>query len=330
MDYKKGMAAGTAFTAGLLAAALGGLTARFYAGGKRADNMWEESRYPRLEGLGEVKELTVLPLIDWYTDRDDLSGEAGVSYLVHAGDKVILMDTGFNARDEDPSPLLRNMEALGVDIGDIDLIFISHPHVDHMGGMSMPRKHTFAISGKQRDLKGIPAYAPVPLYHPTADIRVVEQPQILAPGVASTGTICRQMFFMGWTPEQSLAVNVEGKGIVLVVGCGHPTIQRIVARAEMLFEEPIYGIVGGLHYPVEQSRMVKAGLPVQRLLGTGKAPWNPVNHGDVEDAISFIKERDPQLVALSPHDSCDWSVGAFRDAFGEAYREVLVGREIRF
>lgn len=328
MDYKAGIAVGTAGAAGLLSAALGGLTLRFLSGRKRADRVWEDSRLSRLDDMGSVERLSVLPLIDWYTAGGELVGEAGVSYLVRAGGTTILMDTGFNANWEHPSPLLRNMDTLGVDMGGIDMIFISHPHVDHMGGMAMPRKHTFAISGERQDLHGIPTYAPVPLYHPTSRVEVVEQPRVLAPGVASTGTIPRQLFFLGWTPEQALAVNVEGKGIVLVIGCGHPTIQRLLERADELFEEPVYGIIGGLHYPVERSRMVRAGLPIQRLVGTGKYPWDPVDREDVFEAIALIKKRGPRLVALSAHDSCDWSIGAFRDAFGDSYRELLVGREI--
>jgi len=41
---------------------------------------------------------------------------------------------------------------------------------------------------------------------------------------------------------------VEDRGIVLIVGCGHPTVEKIVARAEALFDQPVVGIVGGLHY----------------------------------------------------------------------------------
>jgi hypothetical protein len=33
-------------------------------------------------------------------------------------------------------------------------------------------------------------------------------------------------------------------------------------------------------------------------------------------------------VTLSPHDSCDWTLRAFRRAFGEAYQELIVGQEI--
>jgi hypothetical protein len=33
-------------------------------------------------------------------------------------------------------------------------------------------------------------------------------------------------------------------------------------------------------------------------------------------------------VAISAHDSCDWTLAAFKDAFGDRCREVVVGREI--
>ncbi|MBL7063478.1 MAG: MBL fold metallo-hydrolase [Anaerolineae bacterium] len=313
---------------GLAAAAAGGLVARFHLGRQRADKAWAAARYPKLEDVGTVKHLTILPLIDWYTARDDLAGEPGVSYLVRADDTTILFDVGFNQQGEHPSPLLRNMAALGVDVAEIDALVISHAHSDHLGGTSHQMHKSFALSGQPVDLKGIPAYVPEPLSNPTAQVTVVDGPRIIAPGVASMGPISRQLFFFGWTPEQSLAVNVEGKGIVLIVGCGHSTLQRIVDRAEMLFDEPLYGLVGGLHYPVTASREAILGLPAQMFLGTGKWPWTPVNRQDVETAIAYLQRRNPQLVALSAHDSCDWSLEAFRGAFGAAGQDLLVGKEI--
>ena len=314
--------------AGLGLAAVGGLVARFHLGRRRADRVWASARYPKLKDVGTVKRLTILPLIDWYTAREGLIVEAGVSYLVRADDTTVLFDVGYNTRSEHPSPLLRNMAALGVDVADVDALVISHAHEDHVGGISHMMQHTFALSGQPVDLKGIPAYVPLPLSNPTAQVTVVDGPRVIAPGVASMGTIPRQMFFFGWTLEQSLAVNVEGKGIVLIVGCGHPTLQRIVDRAEMLFDEPVYGLVGGLHYPVTASREVKFGLPLQRLLCTGKWPWDPITRQDVEAAIAYLQRRNPQVVALSAHDSCDWSIEAFRQAFGAAYEDLLVGKEI--
>ena len=313
---------------GLVLAAVGGLAARFYLGRRRADRMWAAARYPKLKDMGTVKRLSILPLIDWYTASDELVGEPGVSYLVRADDTTILFDVGLNERGEHLSPLLRNMAALGVEGTDIDMVVISHAHEDHLGGMSHMMRRTFALSGQPVDLKGMPAYVPVPLSNPTARVTVVDGPRVIAPGVASMGPIPRQLFFFGWTPEQSLAVNVEGKGIVLIIGCGHPTLQRIVDRAEMLFDEPICGLVGGLHYPVTGARTVMLGIPVQKIAGTGKLPWRPITRDEVQQAIAYLQPRNPQLVAVSPHDSCDWSIEAFRRAFGGAYQNVRVGEEI--
>jgi len=157
---------------------------------------------------------------------------------------------------------------------------------------------------------------------------VVEGPRCIATGVITTGPIANQDFLFGWTLEQSLAFNGEGKGIVIVIGCGHPGVDRIMDRTEMLLDAPIHGVVGGLHYPVTASRWMAGRVPMQKIFGTGKWPWDPVGPKDVKKGIAAIGRRQPKLVALSGHDSCDWSLDAFRKAFPDTHQEVRVGREI--
>ena len=328
IDLKRVATIGSAAVGGLATAAFLGLSARFYLGRRDVERSWVADSPSRLPGVGAVERLQILPLVDWYAVREDLAREAGVSYLLRTEKSTVLFDAGLNERKEHPSPLLRNMDALGVSVGDIDAVVISHAHADHVGGLNNQLKGSFGLSGGPVDLRGVPAYAPVPLSNPTSPVTVVQGPRVVAPGVASMGTIPRQDFFLGRTLEQSLAINVAGRGLVLVVGCGHPMVQRIVERAETLFEEPVYGIVGGLHFPVTGSRLVTAGLPMQRILGTGKWPWDPVDRDEVAQAVAFLKRHGLRLVALSPHDSCDWSLDYFREAFGNACEDVLVGWEI--
>ena len=90
---------------------------------------------PALAGLGTAKSLSILPLIEFYTGGPGLAGEPGVSYLVTVDGMKILFDVGRNVSEEHPSPLLRNMEALGLSPADIDAVFISHCHLDHVGGI---------------------------------------------------------------------------------------------------------------------------------------------------------------------------------------------------
>jgi 7,8-dihydropterin-6-yl-methyl-4-(beta-D-ribofuranosyl)aminobenzene 5'-phosphate synthase len=316
---------------GLTVSVIGALSVRFHLGRRCADCAWTTTYYPKLGDVGTVKRLSILPLVDWYTAPNSgktLVGEAGVSYLIRADDTTILFDVGLNARGEHPSPLLRNMATLEVSLEEVDYIFISHLHLDHVGGRAYQRAHTCGLSEERLNLDGVTAFVPVPMTHPTARVEVEEEPRVIAPGIITLGPIPRQLFFLGWTPEQSLAVNVEGKGIVLIIGCGHSTIQHIVDRAEGLFDAPLYGVIGGLHYPVTASRLTRFGLPLQRILGTGKWPWDPINRDDVAAGIEYLQGRQPRLVALSPHDSCDWSLGAFRRAFGGAYRNLQVGEVI--
>jgi 7,8-dihydropterin-6-yl-methyl-4-(beta-D-ribofuranosyl)aminobenzene 5'-phosphate synthase len=308
-------------------------TKQLDAGKASAAQELADMKISRLSPFGSVKSLSILPLVDFYAEKPDLKTEAGVSYLIRADETAILLDTGLNAKKEHPSPLLHNMEKLGVSEKEIDMIFFSHLHLDHVGGMKNQKDKTFSLSQGSVELGSIPVYAPAPVtasaFNPGPEPRVIREPAVLKPGIASIGVIPRFLFLMGYTPENALAVNVDGKGIVLIIGCGHQTIERIIERAKQLFDEPIYAIIGGLHFPVTGGRIMIGPVNIQRVVGADRPPWRGLNKTDVESAIGAIKAVSPKIVALSAHDSCDWSIDRFRQAFGEAYMDLKVGREIR-
>jgi 7,8-dihydropterin-6-yl-methyl-4-(beta-D-ribofuranosyl)aminobenzene 5'-phosphate synthase len=306
----------------LIGAALVALMFRFRRYQQRADEVWDSFK-PQPLDLEPVEHLTVTPLIDARAAGAELAGEAGVSYLVEAGDARVLFDLGLNARGEMPSPLQRNAAALGVDLEAVDAVVISHRHLDHVGGFRAQRAHSFELPADRLEQADVPVYLPEPLQHPTADVQVVERPQRIAPGVATIGPIARALFLMGWTPEQALAVNLAGKGIVLIVGCGHQGVQHIVERAEALFDEPLYGLVGGLHFPVTASA-------VQRIAGADRPPWEPLTKDDVHEVMRYLQNKGLKRVALSPHDSCDWTLSAFQETWGSDFEVVTVGRRIEF
>ena len=126
------------------------------------------------------------------------------------------------------------MQTLGIGSDDFDTIVISHNHVDHVGGMNWMRQETFSLGTEQIDLTGKRAFTPVPMTYPGLAPVHTEEPTVIAEGVATTGTIPRQLF-IGWVEEQALAVNVTGKGLVLIVGCGHQTVPKLVSRAQTVF-----------------------------------------------------------------------------------------------
>ncbi|PKM81978.1 MAG: MBL fold metallo-hydrolase [Firmicutes bacterium HGW-Firmicutes-14] len=298
---------------------------KFISNQKLAETAWNEYKPQKIEDLGTVKDLKIMPLIDYYTNSDNLTGEPGVSYLITAGDKKILFDVGYNMKSEHPSPLLRNMEQLGADTKDIDTVVISHNHIDHTGGLKAKKQNTFLLSGEAVDLKHVQAFVPEEMSHATAQIEVTQKPKKIAEGIATTGTIDRAIWMMGITPEQALAVNVEGRGLVLIVGCGHQKAERIIKRTKDLFSIPIYAVIGGLHYPVENSRMK---FNMQKFIGTGKLPWQRIGKDEVEEAVAELEKTDLSVVGISAHDSCDWTLNRFREVFRDRYVDVVVGQEI--
>jgi hypothetical protein len=47
---------------------------------------------------------------------------------------------------------------------------------------------------------------------------------------------------------------------------------------------------------------------------------------DVEKAILYLKEKGLKWVALSAHDSCERTLGAFQNAWGAGFEVVTVGQ----
>ena len=304
------------------------LLTRFYRGKRKAEKYWRESGVGEITGLGTTKSLAILPLIDWYTSSEGLKGEAGVSYLIKTDANSILFDVGYNVEQNDPSPLLHNMKQLGISMDDFDTIVISHNHCDHVGGTKWEKRKSFSLTTHQVNLEGKVVYTPIPMTYPGLNPICTEAPTVIATGVATIGVIPNQDFLLGWILEQALAVNVGGKGIVVIMGCGHQTLSKIIKRAEALFEEPIYGVIGGLHYPVTDSREKMMGIKIQKYAGTCRLPWKPITMGNVQKSIDCLKKLNPRVVGLSAHDSCDASIAAFRNAFPNAYRDIKVGEEI--
>ena len=299
---------------------------------KRVDREIAETRVDKLTDSGSVKTLTVLPLVDYFAAGEDLKTEAGVAYHIVADGTTFLLDVGANGRKEHPSPLLHNMEKLEKRLEDLDFLFISHVHLDHVGGMREQKAREFSLSAGPVALPAIPVYAPEPITpsvkNPGPRVQVIREPCALADGVFSIGTIPRALYLLGYTCENSLAVRIEGKGIALIIGCGHQTIERILERTGALFDDPIYAIIGGLHLPGGGGRLKIGPIDIQPLVGSDRVPWKKMNLDDTRVAIEAVKKANPSIVALSPHDSSDASLELFRQAFGDRFQVLKVGQPI--
>lgn len=312
----------------LAALVVGGMDVRRSRAAAVIEADWRAERVPRVRNLGSTRTLEVLPLVNWHARSPDLATEPGVSYLVRTDSTTILFDAGLNRSGDRPSPLERNMSKLGVAPGEIDAVFASHRHRDHVGGVAHERSGTLSIGASDAKLAGRPLLAPVPLGHTAMQTVVLSRPQRIAESVATTGPIARALF-AGRVEEQALVVNVEGRGLVVIVGCGHQTVPKLLQRIDDAFDEPLYGIVGDLHYPVPHGRLSLWGIDVQRRLASGDGLFRPIDEAGVASDLDRLAARQLGLVALGRHDTSDEVIDRFAARFGPRFRRMEVGTPIR-
>lgn len=260
--------------------------------------------------LAATSRLEIIPLYEEAGGSGSLQWGHGVSYLIRTDSTTVLLDVGNNPDQLPDAPFMQNMQALGIEWDEVTRIVISHPHPDHISGTKAWQNRTVAMG----DLKLPEVLGDRLLFVPTPvavkNAIHVTIPTLVAPDVATTGVITYPEVFpiSLLTPkgsEQALVVHVAGEGLVLITGCGHPGLEKLVERAEMLYGQTVIGVVGGLHY------------------GNAAAQ-------ELEPHIQFLQSRQPELVALSPHDSSPEVLAAFEGAFPGAYQHIVTGEAIRF
>jgi len=252
--------------------------------------------------------------------------EPGISYLLQTDTGVMLYDVGFGA---DRGTLEHNASKKGITFHNIDALAISHLHPDHMGGLQASRKKQVRIPDSLGDPNGKPCYLPATGKAEKFTPVIVSEPQVLSAGIASIGPLARSLFFFGFTEEQALLVNIKNKGLVVITGCGHPTLPVIMEMVAKLSPEPIYAIIGGLHFPITQSRGEMMGIQPQMILGTGLQPWKRLNKEDLIKTIETINFMNPRFVYLSAHDSCDYAIEMFQERLAAKTEILLAGASYR-
>lgn len=181
-----------------------------------------------------VKNSSITVICDNYATRDDLETSWGFSCLIKHGGKNILFDTG-----GDGVVLSKNMAKLDIDPASIDLLMISHQHWDHTGGIYyvLNAKHNMPVcvpySFSTRFKEDMKRYG--------AELIEVKKAQEISPGFYSTGDM------KGLIREQA-ALLQSSVGTVVITGCAHPGIVKIVKTAKTILpdDDPALAM-GGFH-----------------------------------------------------------------------------------
>ena len=312
-----------------IALALGALAAMDVRRARDAaaiEREWQSRTTSPLGDFGSTRTLEVIPVVNQRA-KPGLRSEAGVSYLVKTDRHTILFDLGFNRHDDAVSPLQHNLAALGVDVSQLDAVFVSHAHRDHLGGTAWEKARSFGFGPDQPPLGRTRAIAPVSLNYPGTVVEVASTPKELMPGVASSGPIARRLL-LGRIDEQALLIHLEGRGLVAIVGCGHQTMPKLLQHIRENFKAPLIGLIGDVHYPHPEGRLWMYGIDVQRRLASGDGLWAPIDAGQIQRELAALSAQ-LQFLALGSHDTSDEAHDMAEAAFGKRFQRVVAGEPIR-
>ncbi len=222
--------------------------------------------------------LKVLVDNNTYIDQYFL-GEPAVSYYIECEDKKILFDTGYS------DIVITNAQKMGIDLGCLDYIVLSHGHDDHTRGL-MFINEKFDIS-KVKLISHPDCF--YPKYYNDSYIGSpysFDEINKITDYISCKGTfnITENIVFLGEIPvvckhEERYPIGekiIDGKkipdflfedsalvykslyGLFIITGCSHSGICNIVEYAKKVCEDDrIIGVIGGFHLFDDGERLEK-------------------------------------------------------------------------
>jgi len=270
--------------------------------------------------LPEIKQLQLTAVVDAKA-KSDFAFEAGISYWLKTDSSNLLFDIAF----ADESPVFKNnLKRLHLDQKNITDLVISHLHPDHIGGVNASRKNLLNIPQIINNDQ-FSVYLPAAADVKNANKNIIYSPQLITKEIATTGPLRANLFFSGPTEEQSLVVKIKNKGLVIIVGCGHPNLEKTLKMAKKIGEDKIYAVIGGLHIPVKNGQVQKLGIDFQRIIGTGLRPWKKLTNNYLDKKILILEKNKVKKIFLSPHDSSDYALKYFKDNFKAEVKIIKSG-----
>jgi 7,8-dihydropterin-6-yl-methyl-4-(beta-D-ribofuranosyl)aminobenzene 5'-phosphate synthase len=277
---------------------------------------------PSARAESSAAQITIL--YDAFGKTSTMKKDWGFAALIEYGGKRILFDTGNNAEI-----FAHNVAAKGVDLTKLDFAVISHRHGDHTSGLSHLLKvnPTVKIYAPQENFGVFGAALPGTFYRRneslSSDMRYYDgnPPQTLRFGspwpdgnftwVTKTTEVAPGFHLIllngTWGADlevKELALAIETPdGIVLVVGCSHPTIEKIVEAAKSATGKPIHLVLGGTH-----------------LL--------PANDGQIRTIAASLRDNLNVRFIAPAHCTGEPAFAILKESFGDRYVYAGLGTTV--
>src|SRR5262247_646541 len=263
---------------------------------------------PPPAAAADPNRVQITVLYDAFGKASAMTKDWGFAALIEYRSKRILFDTGNN-----PDILARNAKAKGADLSKLDFVVMSHRHGDHMGGMAYllsvnpnvkiyAPKEGFGVYGadlpssvyrKDASLPPEQRYydgAPPEVMRfgsawPGANFQLVDKETEIAQGIHLIALVSDKPGTLEMR-ELSLAINTPD-GTVIVVGCSHPGIDKIVDAAAKI-NPRIHLVAGGFHLVVAKDDEIEK--IVTALRDTYKVAYVAPGHCTGEPTFTALKK----------------------------------------
>ena len=227
-------------------------------------------------------------------DKEGLHIEHGLSIFIQADNKKMLFDTGQSGN------IIENAEKLGIDLSELDYVFISHGHHDHSGGLerlikevkpkfdlyvgdgffnnkySLREDGDYQFTGNPFDVEFL-RNNNIPTHYVNEDIIYLTENIMIFTNFSrkeefentnqtmylkQDGEYIKDKFL----DEISLGINTP-KGLVVIVGCSHVGVLNIIDTIEDRTGLEIYALIGGTHLVKEDDEKINMVIDYLREKG---------------------------------------------------------------
>lgn len=217
--------------------------------------------------------VAITVLVENTVSRPVLKAEHGLAFWIASGSENILFDTGQS------DLLTANAKGLGVDLGAVNAIALSHGHYDHCGGLEAALSkatggvpvyaHPGVLQPRYRRAAGVSRQIGMPdccmaaLLRRKECLRAAAAPVEIAHNVFLTGEIPRvhaeeqadEEFRAGadgrkpdLLPDDQALFMRTPAGTVVFLGCAHSGIINTLEYIRHLTDDrPFHAILGGMH-----------------------------------------------------------------------------------
>jgi 7,8-dihydropterin-6-yl-methyl-4-(beta-D-ribofuranosyl)aminobenzene 5'-phosphate synthase len=250
----------------------------------------------------------------------------GHSALIEYGGKRILFDTGGRLND-----FASNVKVLGVDLTRLDFVVLSHRHGDHTSGLHHVLKvnpgvkiytpaeqqnfHTPSAPGLVSLIKRHVESAPEEMHYfdrkvpqqigsdspwPDANFAQIRTTTEVLPDVWLFSTVSE---VTGTKEMNEIAMALKTpQGLVVIVGCSHPGIEKILDAAVKI-ESRVYSVFGGFHL---------AEIP----------------DAEVSSLVTRFRDKWKFERVAAGHCTGEFAFSEFNRVYGKKYDRAVVGAVI--